>query len=136
MCILVSETEWHNGHVENYKYSTPLLLRKDKLLWSGEPISTGIIPCDAGGYSVFDIFCSNGVMLRATKVYDTNNEKYYAYIGTANSISNGQEIIPAYWFGLIDIYENCIFLHELSMYLPQSGEIYRGKHISSIWGVW
>lgn len=108
---------------------------KNKLLWAGEPVMSGQILCDTRGYSVYNMYCTDGVMLCGVKIYDPTTGRYSVMLGAAGGANNGAGLIPAIWYGLSDIYDTHFYLFGVSMYTPQDGGIYNNKAISSIYGV-
>ncbi len=120
-----------SGNVLNNK-----LTEQNKLLWYGDAISSGILACDTTGYTVFDVYCTDGVMLRGVKGYDTTNKRYFAMLGASGAANNRSQWVPAIWKGLIDIYDDHFYLHDITLYTIQDGGSYPQKQITSIYGVW
>ena len=112
------------------------LTEQNKLLWYGDAISSGILACDTTGYTVFDVYCTDGVMLRGVKGYDTTNKRYFAMLGASGAANNRSQWVPAIWKGLIDIYDDHFYLHDITLYTIQDGGSYPQKQITSIYGVW
>lgn len=109
---------------------------RNKQLWSGDATNNGAIYCDTRGYTVFDVYCTDGLLLRGVRLFDTSNNRYYTVLGGSGGAYNGTAYIPAIWTGLMDIYDDHFYLHGITMYTIQDGQIYDGHHISAIYGVW
>ncbi|WP_434310161.1 hypothetical protein [Hominifimenecus sp. rT4P-3] len=112
------------------------LNKQNKKLWEGTPISSGQILCNTTGYTVYDFYCTDGLMLRGVKILDTTNGKHYAVLGGSGGAYNGSAYVPAVWYGLIDIYDTHFYLHDVTMYTIQDGQLYSGHQISAVYGVW
>lgn len=124
------------GQGPSYYAKQADVAKQNKKLWEGTPVSGGQILCDTTGYTVYDFYCTDGLMLRGVKILNTTNGKHYAVLGGSGGAYNGSAYVPAVWYGLIDIYDTHFYLHDVTMYTIQDGQSYSGHQISAIYGVW
>lgn len=75
-------------------------------------------------------------MMRGVRCYDTPNNKYYTNMGGIGNAWNGSEWTPTVWSGMMDIYDDHVYLYGINMTTIINASSFSDKAISQIYGVW